>query len=230
MPFTLQMLRTLLETHPNRAASLKRHVDALEAAINAEPALCLHRVRTLFEAVHLTIAPLIGVVLNKDDKFPKRNSVILSALDFSVPGHPEAGKIDEIIKKLLGAINGTASALAELSNIPNLRHGGSLDWATLERQHAVMLGGLCDTLVSFLFEVAWSRTPPLVTPAIPEYSEFAEFNAYLDDEYGDVSIAGSTFPASKVLYKLDFVQFESVHIEWGAERAGAAADEAGAAA
>ena len=38
-----------------------------------------------------------------------------------------------------------------------MRHGGSLDWGTLGRQHALMLGGLCDTLVSFLFDVAWTR-------------------------------------------------------------------------
>ena len=92
-------------------------------------------------------------------EFPARNSRIIRALDFSVPNHPEAARINTVISRLLGSINGAASALADLSNIPNIRHGGSLDWGTLERQHAVMLGGLCDTLVSFLFDVAWSRPP-----------------------------------------------------------------------
>ncbi len=95
---------------------------------------------------------------------------------------PEADRIGKTIEKLLGSINGTASALAELSNIPNLRHGGSVDWATLDRQHAVMLASLCDALVGFLFEVAWSRLSQPV-PDIERYADFANFNTYLDEEY-----------------------------------------------
>jgi hypothetical protein len=81
-----------------------------------------------------------------------------------VTSYPETAKIGETITKLLGSINGAALALAELSNIPNMRHGGSLDWGTLQRQHALMLGGLCDSLVAFLFDVAWSRTTPECAP------------------------------------------------------------------
>ncbi|MGO9428615.1 abortive infection family protein [Rhodoblastus sp.] len=151
MHYTLQMLRTLIADHPDRAAPLTRHVEALEKAIDAEPELCLHRVRALFEAVHATIAPQLGIDLSDVIEFPTRNSRIIKAMDFTVSNHPEAEKINGIVGKLLRSINGVAVALAELSNIPNLRHGGSLDWGTLERRHGVMLGGMCDTLVSFLF-------------------------------------------------------------------------------
>ena len=189
MPFKLQQLGTLIEAHPDRGASLRRHVEALEAAIDAEPELCLHRVRTLFEAVHVTIAPLLNVALDDAIEFPARNSRIIKAMDFSVPGHPEAERIGRTIEKLLRSINGVASALAELSNIPNLRHGGSLDWATLSRQHAVMLGSLCNALAGFLFEVAWSRVPQAV-PVVQSYGDFAEFDAYIDDGHEIVVISG----------------------------------------
>jgi hypothetical protein len=178
MPYVLQMLRTLAEDHPDRAASLLRHVEALELTIATEPQLCLHRVRTLFEAVHETIAPQLGIDLSGVSEFPTRNSRIIRALDFSLPNHPDAERINAAISRLLGSINGTAAALAELSNIPNLRHGGSLDWGTLERQHAAMLGGLCDTLASFLFDVAWSRAPSKVAEPEPAvYDDYQEFNA-----------------------------------------------------
>jgi hypothetical protein len=181
-------------------------------------------VRTLFEAVHQTIAPQLGIDLSDTVEFPTRNSRIIRALDFSVPNHPEAAKINAAIGRLLGSINGAASALAELSNIPNLRHGGSLDWSTLERQHALMLGGLCDTLVSFLFEVAWSRVRRPVSEPGPLYEDFAAFNAYLDDEYGSVKIAGATFLASKVLHRLDETQYEAARLQWEAEQAADASD------
>ncbi|MCJ2081693.1 abortive infection family protein [Methylobacterium sp. J-090] len=213
------MLRTLMETHPDRAASLRRHVEALEATISLEPQLCLHRVRTLFEAVHETIAPQLGIDLSDAIEFPTRNSRIIKALDFSVPNHPESGKINSAISKLLGSIDGTAAALAELSNIPNLRHGGSLDWGTLERQHAIMLGGLCDTLVAFLFDVAWSREAILIKSSTAKtYGDFQTFNDYLDDEYAPPLIAGSTFMPSKILFELDATLYDTARAEWLAEQ------------
>ncbi|MBP7003645.1 abortive infection family protein [Amaricoccus sp.] len=230
MAFALQMLRALIETHPDRAASLRRHVEALEATIQSEPQLCLHRVRTLFEAVHETIAPQLGIDLNGVLEFPARNSRIIKAMDFSVPNHPDGDKINTAIAKLLGSINGTASALAELSNIPNLRHGGSLDWGTLERQHAIMLGGLCDTLASFLFDVAWSRT--LASVAVPQesrYEDFGSFNASLDDQYEPAEIAGSTFLPSRILHVLDPIQYETARLDWEEEQALSSRDEGEAA-
>jgi hypothetical protein len=118
----------------------------------------------------------------------------------------------------LGSINGTAAALAELSNIPNLRHGGSLDWGTLERQHAIMLGGLCDTLVSFLFEVAWNRAPAELLQLPSRYEDFEAFNASLDEEYDEVEIAGSIFLPSKILHSLDPISYEAARGEWTAEQ------------
>ena len=228
MPHVLQQLRALIEAHPDRAGGLLRPVESLEAAVASEPELCLHRVRTLFEAVHVSIAPILNIEIADVIDFPARNSRIIKALDFSVPGHPDADKIGKTIEKLLGSINGTASALAELSNFPNLRHGGSLDWATLGRQHAVMLASLCDALVGFLFEVAWSRLPKSVL-VIDRYADFADFNAYLDDEHEIVVIAGSTFEPSCVLFTLDPTQYEAARQEWEADQA-ADADQPGVAA
>src|SRR4051794_15797726 len=120
MAYKLQMLRALIEDHPDRAGTLRRHVEALEASISSEPDLCVYRVRTLFEAVHHTLAPELGIELADILEFPARNSRIIRALDFSIPNHPEAIKINAAIARLLGSINGAASALAQLSNIPGL--------------------------------------------------------------------------------------------------------------
>lgn len=230
MAFALQMLRAVIDAHPDRAAALRRHVEALEATIQSEPQLCLHRVRTLFEAVHETIAPQLGIDLSDVIEFPSRNSRIIKAMDFSVPDHPDADRINAAIAKLLGSINGTAAALAELSNIPNLRHGGSLDWGTLGRQHAIMLGGLCDTLASFLFDVAWSRAPaPVAKLEQSRYEDFGAFNASVDDEYEIVEIAGSTFPPSRILHALDPIQYEAARVDWEAEQAVLPRDEGAAA-
>jgi hypothetical protein len=209
-----------MESHPDRAARLRVHVEALEASIDREPDRCLERVRALFEATQLTIAPQLGLVFSEADEFSTRNRRVFEALDFSLQDHPDADRVDKAIKKLVGSINGTIGALAELSNIPGMRHGGSLDWSTLQRQHAHMLGGLCDTLISFLFDVAWTRASAEASEADGnQYGDFEAFNASLDYDYGDVEIAGSIFLPSKILYILDPTQYEAARLEWQAEQA-----------
>jgi hypothetical protein len=219
MPYALQMLRALMEAHPDRAASLRRHVEALEACITSEPDRCVERVRALFEATHLTVGPQLGIVFLEGEEFQTRNSRVFKALNFALEGHPEATRIDKAIKKLVGSINGTIGALAELSNIPGMRHGGSLDWSTLQRRHAMMLGGLCDTLISFLFDVVWTRGSEQAEPKYGRYEDFETFNASLDDDYSAVQIAGSTFLASNILHTLDPTQYETARLEWEAEQA-----------
>lgn len=219
MAYQLQMLRALMEAHPDRAAALDPHVRALEISIQGQPAFCLQNVRTLFEAAHATIAPQLGVSFGKKARFPDRMRAVIDALDFSIKNHPEEAAIGEQIAALVKGIDDTSVALAKLSNIPNMRHGGSLDWGTLERQHAIMLGGFCDTLVSFLFDVAWSRAPAAgAAEAQASYEDHEPFNDWLDEETGDVEISGSVFRASQVLYMLDTTQYEAARQEWLAEQ------------
>ncbi|TCL72123.1 abortive infection family protein [Rhizobium sp. BK251] len=218
MRYTLQMLRELMEIHPDRAESLRIHVEALERSIEIQPAFCLQSVRTLFEAAHATIGPRLGVVFGKDDNFQQRTRALLNAMDFSVADHPDTAKINDTITKLLGSINGAALALAELSNIPNMRHGGSLDWGTLQRQHALMLGGLCDSLVAFLFNVAWSRsTDEDAADNQQDYDDYEAFNAFLDSECDPVEIASAIFDPSYVLFHLDETAYDAARIDWEAE-------------
>jgi hypothetical protein len=225
MGYTLQMLRALIEAHPDRAERLAPHVEALELSIQSQPAFCLQNVRTLFEAAHATIAPQLGVAFASRAGFPDRMRGVIDALDFSIVDHPEAAAIHTHVQALVAAINDMAVALARLSNVPNMRHGGSLDWGTLERQHATMLGGLCDTLVSFLFDVAWNRPGiPNAEGATATFDDYADFNEWLDEESEEVEVAGSHFRPSQVLYLLDATKYEAARIEWSAQ----AAEEDGA--
>jgi len=85
-----------------------------------------------------------------------------------------------------------------------------------------MLGGLCDTLVSFLFDVAWSRGPTTPEELVLEpdrYEDFEPFNISFDETHGEVQFANATFLPSQILYFLDRTQYDAERIEWEAERA-----------
>lgn len=215
MPYQLQLLRNLIERHPERAGNLELHVRALEQSIEELPFTCLSNVRSMFEAMQLSVNGVLKITYGDGDDFAKRTSLVIKSLDLALGEHPQKDKIDLHLKRMLGSINGAASSLAALSNIPNLRHGGALDWPTLERQHAYMLGGLCDALVSFLLDVAWSRPSEEVeTLADLSYADERDFNESLDNEYELVEIAGSIFEPSRVLFALDPTQYEAALAEW----------------
>ena len=78
-----------------------------------------------------------------------------------------------------------------------------------------MLGGLCDALVSFLLDVAWSRPSEEVEELSgPTYALENDFNDNIDSEYELVEIAGSTFEPSRILFTLDPTQYEAALTEW----------------
>ena len=216
MAYTLQLLRSLIDTHPDRAARLLPHVEALELSIQSQPAFCLQNVRTLFEAAHETIAPRLNLEFRRRDGFPDRMRQVIEAMDFSIADHPDAEQINEHLTALLKGIDDTTVALSRLSNVRNLRHGGSLDWGTLERRHAYMLGGLCDSLVAFLFDVAWSRAEPMAEE-IETYEDHPGWNDVLDDDFGSIRIGEGEFWASQILYTLDQTQYDALRRDWLAE-------------
>lgn len=214
MAYQLQLLRNLIERHPERAGNLELHVRALEQSIEQLPNTCLASVRTIFEAAQASIGLSLNIEFGRDG-LPGRMTKVIEAFDFTMTDHPDGDKIHEELSALIKGIEETTTALARLSNIPNMRHGGALDWAVLQRQHAYMLGGLCDALVSFLLDVAWSRPSDEVeAPTGPSYELETAFNDNLDSEYELVEIAGSIFEPSRILFTLDATQYEAALAEW----------------
>lgn len=214
MAYQLQLLRNLIDRHPERAGNLELHVRALEQSIEELPNTCLASVRTIFEAAQASIGLSLNIEFGRDG-LPDRMTKVIYAFDFSLADHPDGDKIHEELTALIKGIEETTTALARLSNIPNMRHGGALDWAVLQRQHAYMLGGLCDALVSFLLDVAWSRPSEEVeAPSGPTYALETDFNDNIDSEYELVEIAGSTFEPSRILFTLDPTQYEAALSEW----------------
>jgi hypothetical protein len=219
MAYQLQMLRQLIETYPDRTGGLDRHVRALEASIENTPELCLGIVRGLFEAVQHTIAELGGFTFPRNTGFPDRMQFVIQNLDFSIDGHPNAADINMHLTALLDSINAASVALARLSNIPNMRHGGSLSWSTLARRHADMLGGFCDALVSFLLECAWGRMTAAALAEIPPFEAEPMFNDWLDEEHDPVVVLEAIFQPSLVLFTLDREQYDSALVDWRATEA-----------
>ncbi|WP_174286296.1 hypothetical protein [Sphingomonas bacterium] len=126
MAYQLQLLRNLIQRHPERAGNLELHVRALEQSIEQLPNTCLASVRTIFEAAQASIGLSLNIEFGRDG-LPGRMTKVIEAFDFTMIDHPDGDKIHEELSALIKGIEETTTALARLSNIPNMRHGGALD-------------------------------------------------------------------------------------------------------
>lgn len=145
-------------------------------------------------------------------------STIFGALELRLNGHPHADDIKGGLRQLFGGLNGTMNAISKLSNIEGLRHGAHLDWPMLERRHAAMLGGFCDTLVAFVIEAA--STEPAFKRAEEQETSFegaAAFNDWIDESHGPVAILEGEYQPSLILFTLDRQQYDSALAGWQPE-------------
>lgn len=218
MPYELQQLRGVMDRRPEWQLRLSSQVAAIETNIEARPDQCIAEARTLLEAVARTLCEDLDLPDTAGKPLSKQMHAIIGALDLSLNGHPRAEDVKEGLQQLFGSLNGAVSAIARLSNIEGLRHGAHFDWPTLERRHAVMLGGFCDTLVAFVIEAA-SVEPTYEGIAEQEVSfeEAAAFNDWIDENHSPVAILEGVFLPSQILYTLDRQQYDSALAGWQPE-------------
>jgi hypothetical protein len=207
-----------MDQRPDWQLRLSAQVAAIERNIEVRPDQSIAEARTLLEAVARTLCVEMGLPDTAGKPLPKQMHSIISALDLRLHGHPRADDIKQGLEQLFGSLNGAVSAIARLSNIEGLRHGSHYDWPKLERRHAVMLGGFCDTLVAFVIEAASSEQ--LSDRTHEEETAFEDavmFNDWVDANHEAVTILEAVFQPSQILYTLDWQQYDSALAGWQPE-------------
>ena len=218
MPYELQQLRAVMDQRPDWQSRLSAQVAAIESNIEARPDQSIAEARTLLEAVARTLCEEMGLPDTAGKPLPRQMHAIISALDLRLHGHPRAEDVKEGLQQLFGSLNGAIGAIARLSNIEGLRHGSHFDWPRLERRHAVMLGGFCDTLVAFVIDAAsCDQVPKQDQVQDLSFEDSAAFNDWIDETHGPVVILQGVFQPSQVLYTLDRQQYDSALVGWQPE-------------
>ena len=213
MAYQLQQLRAVMISRPDWQARLSTHVLAIETNIEARPDQCVAEARTLLEAVARTLCEEMGLTHVDGHDYPQQMRAIIKAVDVRLDGHPRAPDIKTALQKLFGGLSSAMGAIAELSDIEGLRHGPHLDWPKLERRHAAMLGGFCDTLVAFVIEAACAQKATVKVEESP-FEAAPEFNDWLDEEHGPVVILDGIYSPSQILFMLDREQYDSALTTW----------------
>jgi hypothetical protein len=181
---------------------ISAQVEALERAVNENPALAFDLARTVIESACRTILTERGIAFAATDELPK----LFKAASNSLPFLPasEKGNIDarRSLAQTLSGLSTAVQGVCELRNACGFAsHGSDGPRPRLESVQALLAAEAADTIVGFFHRVHQEdRSAPLPNNLTVEND--AEFDAYIDEQFPAVSIFQEDFLASRVLFDL----------------------------
>jgi hypothetical protein len=181
---------------------IEAQVDALERAVEENPALAFDLARTLIEAACRTILTERSIPFLSNDELPKLFRVVSNSLPFlplSERGNIEARKS---LAQTLSGLSTAVQGVCELRNACGFAsHGSDGPRPRLETVQALLAAEAADTIVGFFYRVHQEdRTAP--PPEAIQLQNDPVFDAYIDDQYPAVTIFHEDFSASRILFDL----------------------------
>jgi hypothetical protein len=177
-------------------------VEALERAITENPALAFDLARSVIESTCRTILTERGVAFEATDELPKLFKTASNNLPF-LPAS-EKGNIDarRSLAQTLSGLSTAVQGVCELRNSCGFAsHGSDGPRPRLESVQALLAAEAADTIVGFFHRVhQQDRSAP--SPKNLTLENDAEFDAYIDEQYPNVTIFREDFLASRVLFDL----------------------------
>lgn len=208
----MERLRFTIEQY-GRWKDLGQYIDRMEGHLQSDFSISVENAKALLETIGKEICYAKAVDLGSS---PSVNSVLkraFVALDYANEG---------LVAKVSGALATIGQELGNLRNdISPTAHGKSLD-ELRERNNKVDLltrEFLIDsTLAVAVFLIrAFEERRELESMSVEEaaapvsigYDEAEDFNAYWDETFGDFEMGDYSYPASEVLFNVDYQAYEA---------------------
>jgi len=183
---------------------LERMIDALESAVDANPALAFDLAKSLVESACKTILRERGLPPPSSTvDVPALLKMTQSELQLVPHGLASAGQTHQSLKKTIGGLLTTIHGLCELRNeFGFASHGKDSLAMQLETVQAELAARSADTIVHFLFSAHLAY--PSAKATVPlKMEDYPEFNEYIDQTHPQIDVLTSSFSPSEVLFALD---------------------------
>lgn len=186
-----------------RWSDLTIYTERIEAHVATDFSHAIENAKALLETIGKEICDAKNVDLGES---PTINTVLKKS--FVAIGYTS----DDLVAQISRSLANIGQHIGNLRNdISPTSHGKSLD-ELKERNSKVdefTREFLIDTTVIvavFLIRAFENENPrkPEVVEVKPLYPEFEEFNDYWDDLYGEFEMGSYSFPASEILYNVDY--------------------------
>jgi hypothetical protein len=187
------------------AVHIEQQIKALEDAVAKNPGLAFDLAKALIETVCKTILRDRGQAVSDEDELPKLFGTTLEQLRVLPDAHTADKETGRSIRKAAGGLHTVVQGICELRNRQGFAsHGKLAETLPLESVQAELIARSADAVVSFLYKVHRSYAMPATRPKQVQYADNEDFNTFLDESHGPVSILGLTYRPSEVLYNIDY--------------------------
>jgi len=206
----MERLKKVIEQY-GRWSELTIYTERIEAHASADFSHAIENAKALLETIGKEICKLKGVELGETASI---NAVMKKA--FTAIGYSS----DNLVTQISSALATIGQNIGEIRNdIGTTSHGKSLE-ELKERNNKVdelTREFLIDTTVivaSFLIrtfenENPWSKKETVEAKQL--YTDNEPFNEFWDDSYGEFEMGDYSFPASEVLFNVDYKAYMTEH-------------------
>lgn len=199
----MERLKKVIEQH-GRWSALEVYIDRIEAHVRSDFSHAIENAKAMLETIGKEICESKGVELGEA---PTINAVLKKS--FVAIGYTS----DDLVAQISRSLANIGQHIGNLRNdISPTSHGKSLDELKernnkvdeLTREFLIDSTVIVAVLLIKTFENENPRVKPKAVEVKSLYSEFEDFNDYWDDLYDDFEMGGYSYPASEVLYNVDY--------------------------
>ena len=191
-------------------------VEAIERAVQNQPALAFDLARTLVESTLRAILSERGVSYGVDDDVPGLFRTLSNNLPLLPPEASQASDSRASIRKTLGGLTAAVQGICELRNqLGFASHGSDSARPAMDPIQALLAAKAADAVIGFLYQI--HKQDRSERTQKPLYHDNPDFNKYVDDIHSDINVFEATFDASRVLYEMEPETYRSHLAEFGIE-------------
>ena len=188
-------------------SELTIYADRIEAYRAADFSHSLENAKALLETIGKEICSCKGVTL---EETPSTNSILKKA--FSAIGYSG----DNMVTRISSSLATIGQQIGELrNNIGTTAHGRSLEElrernSTVDELTREFLLDSTVIVACFLIRAFENNAQIISSPDVDQitYDASSEFNEFWDDLYGEFAMGDYSYPASEVLYNVDYSAYK----------------------
>lgn len=216
--FQLAACRELLETHP-QSLRIREQVEALEDAMPDRPGVVVSFCRTIIETTCKTILTDRSVPIDVAWEAPRLVSEAIKYLDLA-PG--EGGAVDARLRSgaesLVRGLNQIIQGIVEIRNAHgSAAHGADAYAPLLDIRYAEIVARATDAVVGLLFKTHLSSAQRNPLSRF-RYGDHADFDEYIDNDYGPFEVLEIPLIASEALFRTDFQAYRAALVQFKQEQ------------
>lgn len=217
--FRLTACRELIESHPDSLV-IREQVEALENALPDSPGIAVSFCRAIIETTCKTILADRGQT--PDNAWEARKLISETAKYLNL-GIRDDGRVDAKLRsgagKLVRGVDNIIDGVVEIRNAyGSAAHGADAYAPMLDARYAEILARATDAVVGLLFRTHLNGAGKAPMARL-RYADNANFNEWIDADFGPFQVLETPLVASEALFRTDANAYRAALVLFREEQA-----------